>query len=458
MIKSRQTISPVYFGGDMLTLFLSVLVSILFFSDGKYLKLEWLILAGFVLVWILLGYWRNIYDERLSRANIRMFYYIKLYFILLGLVLLFFSIYTFSETSKNVVIAFVISLPVIGIPVNFLLKNVSHASLLKSKPKYTLVAGVGNLAKNIERNLYKQQKSGYYIKGFVKCKKEQCIVAQDKIVGDLNNIDSYLKDNQVDEIVIAIPIKPSKKIKSILSAADYHGVRVKYIPDYQELLGDKYKITRYGQIEAVNVRQFPLDDTFAAFIKNCFDKVFSFLVLVLLSPLFLVLAVLIKLDSPGPIFYCPIRIGKRGRPFKVFKFRSMKENDSPNGGALSTAKNDQRITKLGKILRKYSLDELPQFMNVLLGDMSVVGPRPHRSFLNQQFQQSEDKYMLRHYFKPGITGWAQINGWRGPTETKEQKSQRTKHDLWYVENWSLWLDFKIVYLTIFGRNTHKSAF
>jgi putative colanic acid biosynthesis UDP-glucose lipid carrier transferase len=125
---------------------------------------------------------------------------------------------------------------------------------------------------------------------------------------------------------------------------------------------------------------------------------------------------------------------------------------------LSTQKDDPRITPLGKILRKYSLDELPQFINVLLGDMSVVGPRPHRSFLSQQFQDSVDKYMVRHYFKPGITGWAQVNGWRGPTDTEEQKAQRTHHDLWYVENWSLWLDIKIIYLTIFSRKAHTSAY
>lgn len=136
----------------------------------------------------------------------------------------------------------------------------------------------------------------------------------------------------------------------------------------------------------------------------------------------------------------------------------MRVNDAAAGGMLSTQQNDPRITRLGRILRKYSLDELPQFLNVLLGDMSVVGPRPHRSFLNQQFQESVDKYMVRHYFKPGITGWAQVNGWRGPTDTKEQKDQRTRHDLWYVENWSLWLDIRIIYLTIFSRKAHTSAF
>jgi lipopolysaccharide/colanic/teichoic acid biosynthesis glycosyltransferase len=125
---------------------------------------------------------------------------------------------------------------------------------------------------------------------------------------------------------------------------------------------------------------------------------------------------------------------------------------------LSTKENDPRVTRLGTVLRKYSLDEFPQFINVLLGDMSVVGPRPHRRFLDQQLQECVYRYMVRHYVKPGITGWAQVNGWRGPTDTEEQKSQRTLHDLWYLENWSLWLDVKIIYMTLFNRKTHMRAF
>jgi putative colanic acid biosynthesis UDP-glucose lipid carrier transferase len=163
-------------------------------------------------------------------------------------------------------------------------------------------------------------------------------------------------------------------------------------------------------------------------------------------------------ESRGPVFYCPIRIGKGGRPFKLFKFRSMMQNDDTSTGVQSTQENDPRITRVGKLLRKYSIDELPQFINVLLGTMSVVGPRPHRRYLNRQLQQDVYHYMLRHYVKPGITGWAQINGWRGPTDTEEQKRQRTLHDLWYVENWSFWLDIKIVYLTIFSSKVRKNAF
>jgi Undecaprenyl-phosphate glucose phosphotransferase len=314
------------------------------------------------------------------------------------------------------------------------------------------------VAVNVEKHFYEYHDSSAEIKGFISCKKEECKVRKEKVVGKLKDIQTYLKENPVDEIVIALPVKPSKKVRNIIEAADYHGIRVKYIPDYQGLFGKNYKMTRYGQIDMVNVRHIPLDETFSFVVKNSFDKIFATAALLLLSPLFLAIAILIKLESSGPVFYAPFRIGKAGRPFKVYKFRSMHVNDAATGGMLSTQKDDPRITRLGRILRKYSLDELPQFLNVLLGDMSVVGPRPHRSFLNQQFQESVDKYMVRHYFKPGITGWAQVNGWRGPTDTKEQKDQRTRHDLWYVENWSLWLDIKIIFLTIFSPKTHSSAY
>jgi exopolysaccharide biosynthesis polyprenyl glycosylphosphotransferase len=213
-----------------------------------------------------------------------------------------------------------------------------------------------------------------------------------------------------------------------------------------------------NRLQVLDLRKCPLDNQYAAFAKSVFDKLFAFTAILLLLPLLLVLAVLIKLDSAGPVFYCPIRVGKNGRSFKVYKFRSMRENDSADGGTKSTEKNDPRISRLGAVLRKYSLDELPQLFNVLLGEMSIVGPRPHRKQLNQEFQVNVRSYMIRHYVQPGITGWAQVNGWRGPTVTSEQKTQRTQHDLWYIENWSFLLDLKIIWLTMFGRKTRENVF
>jgi putative colanic acid biosynthesis UDP-glucose lipid carrier transferase len=322
-----------------------------------------------------------------------------------------------------------------------------------------IVAGTGNKAKRIEDQVLTSHHYRYQLKGFINCdNQEDCLVEDKKVLSDLDNIDQYLQANPVDEIVIALPDNQINKIQKILSVADYHGIRVKYVLDYHELFGDRYKITRFGQVDAINIRQLPIDAKMAGFFKNIFDKIFAVVTLVFLLPLFLVIAILIKMETPGPVFYCAVRIGKGGKPFRLYKFRSMKENDNSADGVCSTRLNDPRITAVGRILRKYSLDELPQFINVLLGHMSVVGPRPHRRYLNREFQANVYHYMLRQYVKPGVTGWAQVNGWRGPTDTEEQKRQRTLHDLWYIENWSFWLDIKIIFLTVCSPKVYKAAF
>ncbi|WP_162426751.1 undecaprenyl-phosphate glucose phosphotransferase [Pontibacter pudoricolor] len=457
---SPRLIKLSYFGGDLLTFVVALLISIHLFNNRNLGILNWEIFAGFILLWLLICYWRKLYFINFHQRPTLSVGYIKAYIVLLVIFLIFYLISPYSFYNIRALIVFAITFQVLGISINMLVVNYTDFAKIKAKKeRFTLIAGVGNLAESVERQLNSQSREGLKVKGFIDCqKKESCLVGKDKVVGDLAHIHEYLRENPVDEIVIALPVKTSKKVRNIIEAADYHGVRVKYIPDYQGIFGKNYKITKYGQIDAVNVRQLPLDETHAFILKNSFDKVFATLALIALLPVFIVIALLIKLESPGPVFYCPIRIGKGGKPFKVYKFRSMSYNDTVSGGLLSTQKDDPRVTTIGRILRKYSLDELPQFMNVLIGNMSVVGPRPHRSFLNQQLQASVDKYMIRHYFKPGITGWAQVNGWRGPTETEEQRIQRTMHDLWYMENWSIGLDLKIIYRTIFSAKTHTIAF
>ncbi|SIT75433.1 exopolysaccharide biosynthesis polyprenyl glycosylphosphotransferase [Pontibacter indicus] len=458
MIKSRQIINSVYFGRDIFVLFLSFLISVYLFSDKKYVELEWILFGTLIFLWFLLGYWKNLYNaSSVDSSNSRVFKYAQTYIILVGFTFLFFWVFDSLAPSRNVLIAFTLGIPVIGIPLNFLLSRFVE-TIVDAQTKNTLIAGIGSSANNVVSQLQTNRNSSHSIKGFIKCKEEDCFVEQNKIIGDLDGINQYLMSNRVDEIIVALPIKVPKKVKRLINAADYHGIRVKYVPDFQGVFGQSYKLRRYGSLDAINVRHVPLDNQLASVAKFIFDKIFSSSALILLFPVLALIAVLIKLESSGPVFYCPIRVGKGGRPFRLYKFRSMSVCDSTSGGKLSTKAGDERITRFGRLLRKYSLDELPQFINVMLGDMSVVGPRPHRSYLNHQFQASEDKYMIRHYCKPGITGWAQVNGWRGPTETKEQKSQRTKHDLWYVENWSLLLDFKIIYLTVFGKKTHNSVF
>lgn len=462
MSKSAQILPVFYFLVDVTVLVLAFFSTSYFVHQHDYNGLQWIILASLIGLWFIIGYTSKLYRVNLHNGlSQRMISYTKSYLIYAVLIVSLIYLSTqFPIAVSKVLFAFVIGFLVLNITVNCILINIiSRVRRKADNLRYALVAGAGDLAQSLSDYFNSNPDYGYQIKGFVRLGDEEPKVSANKVVGTVDEIKSYLENNAVDEIVIALPYdSPKTTIKSIIDQADFHGVRVSYVPDYQGLFGKNFQIKKQGELNTINVRQLPLDEIYAAIEKGVFDFIFASIVLLLLSPVLLVIAILIKLDSRGPVFYCPTRVGRGGRNFKLYKFRSMTDSDSSNGGTMSTKKNDPRITKIGRVLRKYSLDELPQFLNVFLGEMSVVGPRPHRNFLNQQMKEHVDKYMLRYYFKPGITGWAQVNGWRGPTETEEQISQRTSHDLWYIENWSFILDIKIVWLTIFGRKTHENAF
>ncbi|GAB3667602.1 undecaprenyl-phosphate glucose phosphotransferase [Echinicola sediminis] len=410
-------------------------------------------------LWFVIVIWRKLYlFEYNGDFGSRILNYLKSSAILVVLFGLIYLVFTFPPTFRKVVLYFSIGFPLLGITTNFIILSIiNRINSYGAAGKNVLVTGVGDMVNKVNSYYSGHPNLGYNIKGIVKYKNDNSVQSDEgQYVSDIGHMGDYIKDHHVDEIIVALPVKCSKEIKEILKTADYHGTRVRFVPDYRDLFGQGYKVIRQGNLDMVNVRQMPLDNKFSYLLKECFDWCFSSLILLFLAPIFAVIAVLIKLDSPGPVFFCPVRIGKGGKPFRVFKFRTMKTNDTT--GTSSTKFNDPRITKIGKFLRKYSIDELPQFANVFMGHMSVVGPRPHRSFLNEEFQKNVNLSMIRHYFKPGITGWAQVNGWRGPTETSEQKEQRIMHDLWYLENWSMSLDVKIIYLTVFGKKTHKNSF
>lgn len=458
MLRLKTKRELPYVAVEILPLIFIFITALYFFQDFRLAYREWVGLSVLIILWcvmVLRG--RRHYSSFPKRIRQRVSHHIKVYLSLIAFEVLMLLILPGHDTSLKKIITVTFGTFAVDLVINFLVVEILSSSY--ENPKYVLVAGTGNKAKIVESQVLASHNAGYQLKGFINCcNQEQCLIASEKVLGDLNNINQYLQTNLVDEIVIALPDNNKREIQKVMSVADYYGIRTKYVLDYHELFGSHYKITRFGQMDAVNIRQTPVDERHVTFFKNCFDKLFAGIALILLSPLFLVVAALIMLESPGPVFYCPVRIGKGGKPFKLFKFRSMKENDDSAAGTLSTRENDPRITRLGRILRKYSIDELPQLINVLLGSMSLVGPRPHRRYLNRQLQESVYNYMLRHYVKPGITGWAQVNGWRGPTDTEEQKRQRTIHDLWYVENWSFWLDIKIIFLTIFGAKAHKKAY
>lgn len=276
------------------------------------------------------------------------------------------------------------------------------------------------------------------------------------VLGAVSEFQEVFNKAPFDQAVVTLDFSQPVVIKRIVEVCEFNGVRPAIVANYYSLFTRNFDMKEIGGIPTIHLREVPLDSYIARIKKRMFDVFFSAVVLFIALPFLLIIAVLIKIDSTGPVFYRPVRVGKRGRPIAIFKFRSMKHGHGNT--TKSTTKNDDRITRVGKFIRKASLDEFPQFINVLLGDMSVVGPRPHRLDLNKRFQEIAPSYMVRQYIKPGITGWAQVNGWRGPTETKFQYIARTLHDLWYIEHWTFALDLYIIFLTVFGKKTRDNAF
>ncbi|PKV65411.1 undecaprenyl-phosphate galactose phosphotransferase/putative colanic acid biosynthesis UDP-glucose lipid carrier transferase [Polaribacter sp. Hel1_33_96] len=267
--------------------------------------------------------------------------------------------------------------------------------------------------------------------------------------GNLSEIISFLEKNEVDEIIVSLPYHQSKLINDLFRYADNNMIRVRVIPEFSEYLSQTFSIDYVQNIPILKLRSEPLKSFTNIALKRIFDILFSLLtVLFLFSWLFPIIALIIKLTSKGPVFFIQQRTGKDGEPFNCFKFRSMTVNS--NSDNLQATKNDARITNVGVIMRRTSIDELPQIINVLLNNMSLVGPRPHMLKHTEEYRVLVDKFMVRHFAKPGVTGWAQINGFRGETKLVKDMENRALADIWYIENWTFFLDVKIVFTTAFS--------
>jgi len=276
-----------------------------------------------------------------------------------------------------------------------------------------------------------------------------------------SELDTYIEacrneEQAISQVWLALPIEFATKMEAVNEALKDSSVDVCYLPDTFTKTLIEGEVTDYGEMSLVNissVRKFP----FAEFIKRGFDFVFALIVLILISPILLIIAITIRFDSPGPIIFQQRRYGMDGQVIKVWKFRTMKVME--DGAVVRQAqRNDPRITRIGAILRNTSLDELPQFFNVLQGRMSVVGPRPHPVAHNEEFRKKISGYMMRHKFKPGITGWAQVNGLRGETDTLDKMQKRIDYDLQYIRNWSVWFDIKIILMTFFKGFSGKNVY
>jgi putative colanic acid biosynthesis UDP-glucose lipid carrier transferase len=276
-------------------------------------------------------------------------------------------------------------------------------------------------------------------------------------LGGFANIRAYIKDNNTDQLWIAMPLRMEADVRSILNELRHETIDIRYVPDLFGMRMINQSITDIAGLPVISFSATPMVGG-NRLVKALEDRVLSLIILLLISPLLALIAIGVKVSSPGPVLFKQARHGWDGKIIKVYKFRSMKVHQEESGKITQASKNDSRITPFGAFLRRTSLDELPQFFNVLQGKMSIVGPRPHAVEHNEQYKEQIDQYMLRHKVKPGITGWAQINGLRGETDTLEKMEKRIEYDLFYIENWSLWFDLKIILLTIFKGFSGKNAF
>lgn len=277
------------------------------------------------------------------------------------------------------------------------------------------------------------------------------------IWGGLADVVGYVEENRIDQVWIALPLKDEDKVKSLLHALRHSAVDIRFIPDIFGFRLLNHSVTEVAGFPVMNLSVTPMVGV-NRLVKAFEDRVLASLILLLISPFLLLIALGVKFSSPGPVLFQQKRMGWDGQHFMVYKFRSMVVHQEESGLLTQASNGDARVTPFGAFLRRTSLDELPQFFNVLQGSMSIVGPRPHAIEHNEQYKDLIDDYMQRHKVKPGITGWAQINGWRGETDTVEKMRMRVEYDLYYIENWSLWFDLRIILLTVFRGFINKNAY
>jgi Undecaprenyl-phosphate glucose phosphotransferase len=305
-----------------------------------------------------------------------------------------------------------------------------------------VVVGSGEVARLVLQKILWSPYLGYRMVGVVDGEAGPWSILGVPVIGQVADLPRLIDEQAVDEVIIARPDASDEETLRIISMCQRGNVSVKVFPDVFEIIAGPLTIDDLGGLPLLNVRDVALRG-WRLSLKRSVDVVGSAAALVFFSPLMMLTALLIKLESPGPVFFVQDRMGLDARPFKMIKFRSMRRDAEANGPSWTVAE-DPRRTRLGAFLRRIDVDELPQFINVFLGDMSLVGPRPEQPAFVDQFQQVVPRYMERHREKSGMTGWAQVNGLRGDTSILE----RTKYDLWYIENWSLWLDVKIMVRTL----------
>ena len=441
---SGKNIDQIKLIGDLLIINVAFLLGYIFRFDSladyfinQYLAFH----LYFNLAWICSAYFLNSYNTNKPVGNIRLLLRL-LQLLLLHLLLLVAFNGIIKTFYSRLFILYSYSLIVSLIPfwriiLNQLLKLYRKGGF---NTKNVAIIGHGLDAGELKEYFDGHPEEGYRFSGFINHERSQ---------EDISHITNYVINNKVEEVYASMNSLTGSQLRQLIEFAENNLIRIRLLPETEGFPFKKVKVEFYDHIPVLALRPFPLDEPLNRTIKRGFDLFFSLIICVcILSWLLPILAFLIKLDSKGPVFFRQQRSGRNNSLFSCYKLRSMRENSESD--KKQAVKDDFRITRLGRLLRKYNLDELPQFFNVLKGDMSVVGPRPHMQLHTEEYSQLVDKYMMRHFIKPGITGLSQVLGFRGETIETRQMKNRVKVDIFYMENWTFLLDLKVIFLTVWN--------
>ena len=348
--------------------------------------------------------------------------------------------------------------------VNIILETVSRNLIrlglrqMRSKgynQKHVLLVGYSRAAEEYIDRILANPQWGYKVRGILDDHIEAGTEYKGiKVLGRIANLMLILPQNHLDEIAITLGLNEYYRLEQIVALCEKSGVHTKFIPDYNRIIPTKPYTEDILGLPVINIRYVPLSNTFNALIKRIMDFGGALAAIVLFSPIMLFSVIMIKITSPGPLIYKQERVGLHNRNFMMYKFRSMDVQPPEEEKKAWTVKDDPRVTNFGKFMRRTSIDELPQLFNVLRGEMSLVGPRPERPFFVEKFREEIPRYMIKHQVRPGLTGWAQVNGYRGNTSIRK----RIEYDLYYIENWTIGLDIKILFLTVFKGFVNKNAY
>ena len=321
--------------------------------------------------------------------------------------------------------------------------------------KHIVLVGYSRAAEEYIDRILENPQWGYKIRGILDVHIEAGTEYKGiKVLGKIDNLMIILPENRLDEIAITLGLSEYARLEEIVNLCEKSGVHTKFIPDYNQIIPTKPYTEDILGLPVINIRHVPLTNTFYAAMKRVMDIAGAICAIILFSPIMMFSVIMIKLTSPGPLIFKQERVGLHNHTFMMYKFRSMDVQPPEKEKTKWTVKDDPRVTNFGKFMRKTSIDELPQLFNVLKGEMSLVGPRPERPFFVEKFKEEIPRYMIKHQVRPGLTGWAQVNGYRGNTSIRK----RIEYDLYYIENWTLGLDVKILFLTIFKGFINKNAY